>query len=71
MLRDAVAKDLSKSRHIKDVDGFFFTGMELMLRDTACKAGVYSEQRNCCGLCSWHRAHVVKATCTVIQAARD
>ena len=50
MLRDVVAQGPSKSRRIKNVDGYFFPRATLMLRQTARKTEAFREQANCNGV---------------------
>ena len=71
MLRDVVAQGPSKSRHIENVDDYFFPRARLMLRGKARKSGAFPEQATAMGLWSCHREQAVKGACTVTQAARD
>ena len=72
MFRDVVAQGRSKSRRIKNVDGYFFSRAVLMLRGTARKAGAVPEQSNCKGVMVMpeRTGGKVKGACTVAQAAR-
>ena len=46
MLRDVVAQGPSKSGHIKNVDGYFFSRAMLVLKGTARKTGTFPEPAN-------------------------
>ena len=50
LLRDVVARGSSKSRRVKNVDGFLFPTAMLVPRECPPKTGAFPEQTNCYGV---------------------
>ena len=75
MLRDmdVVSQGTSKSRRIKNVDGYFIPRAVLMLTGEKGpqKEGLYLSKQTAMGLWSCQREQTVKGACTITQATRD
>ena len=62
MRRDAVAPGQSKSRRIKNIDGYFSSRVILMLMALPAEQGLSLTKKTAIGLWPCHRAHAVKAS---------
>ena len=71
MVKDVVAQGPSKSRHTKNVDGYFFPEQCSCSRGRPEKQRLSVSKQTAMGLWSCHREQVVKVACTVTQTARD
>ena len=71
LIRDVVAQGPSKSRRIKNVDGFYFPEQCSCPGYALRKQALSLSMNIALGFWSRHREKAIKGACTVKQAARD